>query len=84
MNWWNKPVNLFTRLSDVTGPLTDDEEEVVNTEPIHNKSKRKKTVGKMLNSTAYILREFYRKFNSDLAELLGDSRFTWEDTYATW
>lgn len=65
-------------------PLTDDEEEVVNTEPIHNKSKRKKTVGKMLNSTAYILREFYRKFNSDLAELLGDSRFTWEDTYATW
>ncbi|XP_042885797.1 carbohydrate sulfotransferase 15-like isoform X1 [Penaeus japonicus] len=65
-------------------PLTEEEEELVNIAPIHNKSKRKKIVGKMLNSTAYILQDFYRRFNADLAELLGDSKFTWEDTYATW
>ena len=37
--------------------------------------------GDMLNSTKKMLREFYRPFNEQLYELLGDERFLWNDIY---
>lgn len=61
--------------------LTEEEEELVNMAPVQNKNKKKLYIGKMLNTTAETLRRFYEDFNNDLAELMGDRKFTWQDYY---
>lgn len=49
--------------------------------PVRNKNRKKPEIGRMPESTADILRTFYKPYNRDLANLLEDSRFTWEDIY---
>lgn len=61
--------------------LTEEEEKVVNMAPVLNKNWKKPTIGKMLESTEKILKEFYKPYNRDLADLLKDSRYEWEDIY---
>ncbi|KAG7165948.1 Carbohydrate sulfotransferase 15-like [Homarus americanus] len=67
---------------DVEGNLTEEEEKRVNMAPVRNKNRNKPDIGKMFESTANILREFYEPYNRDLACLLQDSRFTWQDIYS--
>ncbi|XP_071531292.1 carbohydrate sulfotransferase 15-like [Panulirus ornatus] len=62
--------------------LTQEEGRKVNMAPVRNKNRKKPEIGKMPESTADILQAFYKPYNRDLANLLQDSRFTWEDIYS--
>ncbi|KAK7080939.1 hypothetical protein SK128_000255 [Halocaridina rubra] len=61
--------------------LNANEERQMNMVPVQNKNRKKMNIGKILNSTEDILRKFYEEYNKDLADLLGDLRFTWDDYY---
>ncbi|CAL4068536.1 unnamed protein product, partial [Meganyctiphanes norvegica] len=63
--------------------LTEAEKIELEKIPVKNKSKKKQEARNMMNSTAQILRNFYKKFNFDLAELLQDDRFSWDDVYGS-
>ena len=64
--------------------MTELEENVVKTAKIQNKSRKKHKVGKMLNSTALFLKDFYEQYNEQLAAMLGDKTFLWQDSYSLW
>lgn len=44
----------------------------------HNKNT--KNIGDMLPQTRKRLKNFYQKYNNDLAELLNDTKFLWKDS----
>ena len=49
--------------------------------PIGNK--HKKPYKPMLPETQQLLREFYRPYNEELAQMLNDQKYLWEDTQKT-
>lgn len=67
----------------ISGSPTPDENKSINIPKVYNKSRKKSSVGEMLKSTRKILQEFYKPYNTDLANLLNDPKLKWEDVYAT-
>ncbi|XP_071950350.1 carbohydrate sulfotransferase 15-like isoform X2 [Antedon mediterranea] len=57
-------------------PLSDDQILSICSEQQRNTNAAKK-VGPMLSKTRLLLNEFYRPFMEDLAEVLGDTRYSW-------
>lgn len=62
---------------------TPDEDKRINVHKVYNKNKKKSLVGDMFDSTRKILQEFYKPYNKDLANLLNDPKFKWEDISET-
>ncbi|XP_063864619.1 carbohydrate sulfotransferase 15-like [Scylla paramamosain] len=62
---------------------TPDKNKRINIHKVYNKNMKKFLVGDMFGSTRKILQEFYKPYNKDLANLLNDPKFKWEDVSAT-
>ena len=63
----------------ISGSPTPNENKRINIPKVYNKSKKKPLVGEMFNSTRKILQDFYKPYNTDLANFLNDPKFKWKD-----
>ncbi len=59
----------------LSAPLTKDVAEKVRQKSIKHQAPKR---NEMLTETKVLLDNFYAKYNSMLADLLGDNRFLWE------
>ena len=73
--WRCGPVS---RLALTAGPLSKEQmEKLVERDRIFQRSAKEKAVGDMLPATRLILTDFYRRYNAELADMLGDERYLW-------
>lgn len=64
-----------------TGPLSEKQEALITKSPASNTRRPEdRSLGPMLPTTKAILRDFYRPFNTKLAQVLFDDAFLWKRT----
>ncbi|GFN84158.1 sulfotransferase [Plakobranchus ocellatus] len=77
-----KPLTTIRQVNKFLGlkSLSEEEAEDVLEKPVFNRRRASdKKLGKMLPETRDLLKQFYRPYNVELARLLQDERFLWED-----
>ena len=52
-------------------------QKVAERKRVYQRSAKERAVGDMLPSTRQILTDFYRQYNEELADMLGDKRYLW-------
>lgn len=63
-----------------SGSLTKEEEEELLISPGMNSRKPEdKLIGGMHEETRVLLRQFYQEYNQELAQILGNTKFLWND-----
>ena len=62
-----------------TGNLTQEEEKKLLKKPKKNKNPRKIRLDGTIKATLKKLKNFYEKYNEELAALVGNDKFTWKD-----
>ncbi|OXB64434.1 hypothetical protein ASZ78_000110, partial [Callipepla squamata] len=63
------------------GPLSEKQEALITKSPASNTRRPEdRSLGPMLPTTKAILRDFYRPFNTKLAQVLFDDAFLWKRT----
>lgn len=62
------------------GEITPSEEEMIMTSPRSNVRKEEdRKLGGMHEETRQLLTDFYSTYNEELAVMLGDTKFLWQD-----
>jgi hypothetical protein len=65
----------------LTGHLPEAEMNLISGSAHKHQTARRKKSPPMLNSTRLWLERLYRPYNLELAAMLQDSRFTWDDQF---
>ena len=68
-------VNIFNHIGVSKPNLVDLRNFIVTSKTINTNSDLKESIGEMLDETRDLLKEFYDPYNSELAALLGDSKY---------
>ena len=76
--------NSFDSFVPLIGQITEEEADEIEDHANYNARKPSdRELGGMHDKTRTLLQKFYGPYNEDLASILGDTRFLWNDTEQT-